>query len=233
MGTIGNGYGSECHLLRWMGRHRQAFDQATLKAIGNPQGNIEWLDFQFIEGSGWADAERKGLDFIADQTIQEKWQAFWPTAKGVQNWDAVGQMESPTGSKEWVLVEAKAHLQEIGSNCQAKDPNSRKQIQAALDATKSALGTAPDRDWTKGYYQFTNRLATLHFLENLNGIHARLLFIYFLGDKRKDINVCPATVAEWTTALDAQSTQVGLPAKHPLSDRIHKLFLRVDGQPVA
>ena len=233
MARFGNGYGSECHLLRWMGRHRNDFDREVLKALGAQDGRIEWLDFDFIEGHGWADAEWKGLDFLSqDVTLQSKWQAFWPTGRGVQNWDVVGQLLFPDGSRDWVLVEAKAHVQEIQSDCQARAAGSRDQITAALTATKTALGVAPDRDWTAGYYQFTNRLATLYFLES-HGIHARLLFIYFLGDHRPDEGICPASIADWTGALAAQAAHVGLPEKHALSDRIHKLFLRVDGMPAA
>jgi len=34
LSKIGYGHGSEYHLLRWMGRHRHAFDSAVLAAVG-------------------------------------------------------------------------------------------------------------------------------------------------------------------------------------------------------
>ena len=34
MGRMGYGYGSELHLLRWMGRHRNKFNDEVSKAIG-------------------------------------------------------------------------------------------------------------------------------------------------------------------------------------------------------
>jgi hypothetical protein len=50
MGKMGYGYGSECHLLRWMGRHRKAFDVAVLSAIKREGSKIDWLDFNFKRG---------------------------------------------------------------------------------------------------------------------------------------------------------------------------------------
>jgi hypothetical protein len=57
MGKMGYGYGSECHLLRWMGRHRKAFDAAALHVIKREGPKIEWLDFEFKPGEMWPDAE--------------------------------------------------------------------------------------------------------------------------------------------------------------------------------
>lgn len=44
---IGNGYGSEFHLLRWMGRHRGLFNQRVSTAVGRPGSVIKWMDFGF------------------------------------------------------------------------------------------------------------------------------------------------------------------------------------------
>lgn len=65
MAEIGNGYGSECHLLRYLGRHRKSLNDAVLKALGC-NGSIEWLDFLFDERKVWKDAEWKGLDFLIE-----------------------------------------------------------------------------------------------------------------------------------------------------------------------
>lgn len=45
MGEMGNGYGSECHLLRFMGRHRHLLDERILAVLGGD--SINWLDFGF------------------------------------------------------------------------------------------------------------------------------------------------------------------------------------------
>ena len=61
MAEMGNGYGSEYHLLRWMGRHREAFDRVILETIGGNPSSIKWLDFKFNPNTTWPDAELKGL----------------------------------------------------------------------------------------------------------------------------------------------------------------------------
>jgi hypothetical protein len=40
------GYGSERHLLRYLGYHRGALDAAIKQAMGDIR-EIEWFDFQF------------------------------------------------------------------------------------------------------------------------------------------------------------------------------------------
>ena len=87
MADIGDGYGSECHLLRWMGRHRNLFDERVSAAVGRPGEPITWLDFNFAPRKKWPDAELKGLEFLYDTPgLKAAWDKFWPTRGGVQNW---------------------------------------------------------------------------------------------------------------------------------------------------
>ena len=126
------------------------------------------------------------------------------------------------------MVEAKANLEELGSVCQATNPDSLRRIEATVAATKGALGVPSSRDWLRGYYQYCNRLAALHIL-NANGSPARLAYIYFCGDHSGSENgrtrTCPASVPEWEDALRKQEAHVGLPSGHPLESRMHKLFI--------
>lgn len=59
---------------------------------------------------------------------------------------------------------------------------------------------------------------------------AKLLFIYFTRDLPKHGQDCPSDEQGWLPALSAQGAHVGLPAGHPLEDRIHKLFLPISGE---
>lgn len=107
MGKIGYGYGSEYHLLRFMGRHRRLLDQRVLASTGGD--SVEWLDFCFHLAKPWLDAEIKGLDFMPQgHAALEAWKDWWPKGSGIHNWDAVGRTQRG-GSVEWLLVEAKAH----------------------------------------------------------------------------------------------------------------------------
>jgi hypothetical protein len=225
MARIGEGYGSECHLLRYLGRHRDLLNARVLKEVSGRA--ICWLDFRFDPAKKWPDAEWKGLDFLAnDEEAQRAWRDFWPQSGNVPNWDAVARVTT-TQREEWLLVEAKAHLGELRSSCWAKPEGGLMQITRALDITKRALGVSADRNWLTGYYQYCNRLAVLNVL-NSHGTPARLLLIYFFGDA-VPAQECPQDEVGWADALEAQAQHVALPRKHPLADRIHKLFLPVAG----
>lgn len=229
MGKIGYGYGSECHLLRWMGRHRKAFDAIVLSSIKRENSKIEWLDFEFKPGEMWPDAELKGMDFLKnEEALQKAWNEFWPVGKGIHNWDAVGWVTSDR-PRELLLVEAKAHTGEIKSNCQAKDPESIRKIEESLGKVKNDLGVPSEIDWMKDYYQVTNRIAALAFLHKQK-IPSHLLFIYFIGDLCGAGRNSPQSGGEWQPALEAQKNYTGLLKGHLLENWIHELFLKIDSE---
>lgn len=224
MADIGNGYGSECHLLRYLGRHRCELDKWVLGTTGGQA--IEWLDYPFDGSRTWHDGEWKGLDFLdRDSPAWAAWRKAWPQRGNPPNWDAVGVL-TVDGSKEWLLVEAKANLQEIRSSCQASDAGGRPLIKQALTAIKERLGVAADRDWLDGYYQSANRIAVLGLLTEA-GVAARLLNIYFTGDLGSASRSCPSNADGWDTALGALKDHIGLPRGHALESRMHELFLPV------
>jgi len=228
---IGYGYGSEWHLLRWMGRHRQVFDKMVLSAIEKDGWKIKWIDFNFKRGETWPDAELKGLEFLDNyDQLKKDWESFWPVGSGIHNWDAVGWAYSGE-DKELLLIEAKANIQENITNCQARDKDSVDKISGSLELVKSGLGVNAENDWTKKYYQFTNRLAVLYFLLQ-HSIPAHLLFIYFIGDRSGKRRTCPKSIGEWKSILKDRKEYVGLPKGHPLEGRIQELFLRIDSEQI-
>lgn len=225
MGKIGYGYGSEWQLLRYLGYHRSALDGAIEAAVGGT--HVRWLDSPLKpsadRGSKFPDAEWKAIDFLPKtEAARVAWSEFWPQKGNPQNWDAVGQIRVQ-GSDEWVLVEAKAHVDEVRNHCQAKDGNSRVMIENALNETKAATGVGPSGDWLSHYYQYANRLAALHFLTK-NSIRARLVFLYFLGDRYPGKN-CPTSEAGWKPTLDAIHAHLGLRGGSELESRVHTVFL--------
>jgi hypothetical protein len=112
-----------------------------------------------------------------------------------------------------LLVEAKTHIEEIKTNCQAKDSESIKKIKESFGIVKNSLGVPSEIDWTKEYYQVANRIAALHFLHQQK-IPSHLLFIYVTGDLRGSARNSPQTKAEWQKALDDQDEHIGLPKGH-------------------
>ena len=227
MSKIGHNYGSEYHLLRWMGRHRKTLDSAVLSKIGRVGDQIKWLDFGFNPKGKWPDAEIQGMDFLKeDEGLQENWGSFWPVGAGIHNWDAVGWVASGE-IQTLLLVEAKAHVAELKTNCNAKDEGSIEKIKKAFEITKTALGVPNRFDWMTNYYQVTNRIAALYFLHQ-HKIPAHLLFIYFIGDLCDSGRNSPQSEREWQVVLTLKDEYIGLPKHHLLEDWIHELFLRID-----
>jgi hypothetical protein len=228
MGGIGSGYGSEWHLLRYLGRHRAYLNERLAAVTGAT--SVHWLDFPFDGDKPRLDREWEGLEFLPrDDPTRAAWSDYWPQTGTQQNWDAIGRATIGE-AEEWLLVEAKAHLGEIKSNCGAKESGGLPKIRDAFEALKSGIGAGDDRDWLNGYYQYANRLAVLDFLTQRD-VPARLLSIYFTGDTRKRGITCPGNQAEWQEALSTQDQWLGLEGDHRLSPRVHKIFLPVLGTP--
>ena len=223
--AIGNGYGSECNLLRYLGRHRSRLDAAIMKTIPNVS-SVRWVDFHFDPTCNWKDAERTALDFLdADHPARVAWTWAWPHRGTPITWDAVGAVK--VGEQwEWLLIESKAHLDELSSSCGARETHGRPLIREALNRVKKALGVDENHDWLDGNYQHCNRIAVLHHLVT-HAAPAHMLWIYFTGDWGNSRRTCPIDELGWREALAQQAESVGLPEKHLLSSRLHTLFLPV------
>lgn len=230
MGKIGYRYGSEWHLLRHLGYHREYLSEEIINIIGCQA--IKWLDFEFSKVSSplQDDREFAGLDFIHDPLIEKNWKSFWPQTGNVQNWDAVGKIFFGDVF-EWLLVEAKGHIGEIKSKCGAKNQNSRQTIQSALEKTSRTFGNRfkPIKNWLAPYYQYANRLAILHFLmkECSPSVGAHILFVYFYGENRKDAD-CPQDEQEWKPAIQKMTDWLGIDKQCELFQRVHYLYLPVN-----
>jgi len=223
MSKIGYGYGSEWHLLRYLGYHRQALNRAVESAVGGNE--VQWFDFGCTVGGRFPDVECKGVGFLPPYHPATKaWQAFWPQSGQSQNWDAVGRL-NVRGNEEWLLVEAKAHVRELDSHCGAKAESSRRKIEHAMEVTRADMGVKASGSWLEPYYQYANRLAMLGFLLR-HGVGARLLFVYFCGEDH-DGWECPRTAAEWRKPLEKMGRHLGLAGTSRVEERTHKLFLPI------
>jgi len=239
MGKMGHGYGSEFHLLRYLGYHRAELNRQVEKETGGRV--LEWLDFGFdlARKPAESDLELKGLEFLGQSgPLIDTWKDFWPQTGNVQNWDAVGLLQSGSHA-EYLLVEAKGHVKELKNDCKAEEHGGLPKIMAAFEETIMAMRSDKAVDnWLSPYYQYANRLAALHFLLQ-HSIPARLVFIYFLGDqwpngtdsKGRAVN-CPKTQQEWERLLkDEVDSHLGIKQKSELEQRVHRLFLNVGGRP--
>ena len=224
--TIGYGYGSEWHLLQYLGRRRHAFTRKIESLTG--VSSIQWLDHTVSDASTGAPKVRElvGLEFLDSQhPARLEWERRWPARGAVHSWDAVGQGFS-NDRQTWILIEAKAHTGELKSSCGAKLEGLLK-INKVLDTTREDLHVTVETDWTRPYYQYCNRIALLHFLVT-HGIDAHLAYVYFTGDRSNlgsQGRDCPANRQDWQDALAAQDHHVGVPADSPIRARIHRAFL--------
>jgi hypothetical protein len=142
---------------------------------------------------------------------------FWP--KGGPVWDGLGR----TINEDLLLIEAKSHIGELISHLRATDPDSVDKISKSLAKTKRFLRSKSKLDWSSFFYQYTNRLAHLYLLRELNGQKAYLIFIYFLKDK---LMSGPNSQEEWEAALNLQKNLLGI-TNHRLSKFVLEIFIDV------
>ncbi|MDD3581451.1 MAG: hypothetical protein PHW74_10560 [Desulfobacca sp.] len=165
-------------------------------------------------------AEYRDNDFLDRLDIklnQRSLNQFWPE-RGPQ-WDGLGKSESG----ELFLVEAKAHIEELFSQCQAASEKSRSLISASLNEVRQFLGVDAAVDWSQVFYQYTNRLAHLYLLRQVNRLPAFLVNVYFCGD---DMNG-PKTSDEWRAALKVLKGVLVLGMNHKLRKYVVEAFVDV------
>jgi len=240
MGDMRLGCGSEWQLLRMLGRHRTNFNRLVLARLAEDRvqsaGSIEWWDAPFDPRNKLKDGEWKSVDFLPDHGGQP-WRTYWPDPRaGVENrngapsWDAIGRLHR-NNEAEWLLVEAKAHEEEVsGGTCRAGD-SSRPKITDQLRQTYLYCGgdvagwSKAEAVWLGDGYQMANRLACLRFLVE-NQLPARLLLVYFVCDEFPG-QKCPEGELRWNEVVAALQARMGLPKDHHLRDRVHYIFPHV------
>lgn len=85
-----------------------------------------------------------------------------------------------------------------------------------------ALGSKTDFDWSKGFYQYANRLSILHLLK-MNKLPAFLVNVYFVNDVEMN---GPSTADEWKGAIRLLHRCLGL-KEHLLQKFVSNIFLDV------
>jgi hypothetical protein len=168
-------------------------------------GALEWLSP--LEGDAFSEySDAAFLDRLGISLDKRALSDFWPHGGPV--WDGLAR----TVGGEPVLVEAKAHVPEMFSSCGAKALGSVAKIRAALDETRGHLGADTRHDWMTGFYQYANRLAHAHLLNELNDVTSHLVFINFYGDA--DVHG-PELPAEWSAATVVLHEALGISGKVP------------------
>lgn len=218
MGNMNAHYGSELHLLRWMGRHREAFDKKVQEATKLEVA--KWIDFEFSKGETTYDSEIRGVSFLPDGT-REAVEALLPSPDWSQAmcWDAVGIATNGT----YILVEAKAHAGELKTG--KRDRKSEAAIRDKLQDVAAKID-CDGSNWMGPYYQAANRIFVQHILKE-QGINAVQLNVFFCGDRRM-FKKCPQTKAEWAPLLEKEKEALGIrPDNVFINEHVIDMFLNV------
>lgn len=202
--------------LKWIQRavndRPHILDGLVLSARGDI-GAITWVsplaNDDFAEYRDGAFLNRIGCGRLAGALA-----GYWPQ-RGPQ-WDALGR----TAGGNVLLVEAKAHVEELCSPGSQAGETSRRAIEAALATTAAYLRARPRTPWIDTFYQLANRYAHLHFLRS-NGIDAHLFLVNFVGD---DEVKGPGTAAEWEAAYKVVHHVLGIAQSHPLAPYVHHIY---------
>lgn len=162
--------------------------------------------------------DRLFLDRLGLQEQAEALRKFWP-ARGPQ-WDGLGRT---TDGSMYFLIEAKANIPELISNCGAKSPASREKIEASLQRARQWLNATPHISWTTGFYQYANRLAHLFFLREVAQVNAFLICLYLVHDTTHQ----STELEQWKGALQLQKELMGLP-RGSLRNLVFTVFVHTD-----
>ncbi len=204
MAKIGYGYGSEWHLMRFMGRHRELLETIIRKAIDVAEGSFRWHDFMFSKKKTAPDIEVKGLSFLGKNRQVDGYIKGW---SNTQSWDAVFELDNII-----YLVEAKAHIEEMKDNeIDKHGGDSKEDIKNFIYENLKQQNISIKKEKCLGpYYQLANRLATAAFLKN-KGFEARCLYIYFLnGYEKKNDNKSVASPEIYLDEIHNEIADLGL-----------------------
>ncbi len=183
----------------------------------NNLDQIEWLSP--LEKDGYVEySDSAFIDKLRVELKHEPLVDFWPNGGPV--WDGLAITEKD----DLLLFEAKSHIGELKNNLKAEAKSSEKKINQSLTQTQDFLGVKSHLGWTTPFYQYTNRLAHLYFLRELNKLPAYLFFVYFINDP--DMGG-PSTKEEWQGALKLMKTLLGL-SRHKLSKYMADIFIDVN-----
>ena len=248
MAQIGYGYGSEFHLMRFLGHHRNLLERKISLQL-NELNHFNWLDFEFEENplsSICGDRELKGLSFLnkigASDTqikgITSEYHSYSINKiDSWQNWDAIFTLNGTL-----YLVEAKAHVSEITSGKKEHGDSSKEEILRFFNeqvGENTQYKFPVTREWLRDYYQLANRISTAALL-NKHGIKTKVLYIYFINgydkrivDGRKVVRIYEdnASESDYVKAIEKEERTLGIYQNNKLTQLLAPpIFINAYGE---
>jgi len=208
-------YGSQYWLRVAVNQARDIIDRELTKAV-KATSPIEWIspitpDYQEFK-------DQEFIDRLRVKLKEKQLSEFWP--KGGPVWDGLAR----TADNKVFLIEAKAHIPEVNSPPSRASSKSLNKIAVSLNETRAFLNANPFVDWTRTFFQYTNRIAHLYLLRELNGVDAYLVNVYFLNETKMK---GPKNVEGWKGALALLKTHLGI-TRTKLSPYMIDLFIDVE-----
>ncbi|RFB12738.1 hypothetical protein DZB84_18490 [Bacillus sp. HNG] len=188
--------GSRLHLQNYVNDNQGELNELilmsspSLLAFLDKELSIEWKSP--LRRKDYHEYRNELLDVLDDwMGKREELEKYW--AKIGPQWDGIAIVKGKNGQIGLLLVEAKAHLQEMQSKIQAGDI-SKVKIEQTIEEVKTYVGSnAPLEIWLEQYYQLSNRLAYLHILNEKIGIPTWLILVNFADDHTHK----PTQISAW------------------------------------
>jgi len=192
--------GSQKWLQVIINQHQDMLDDDLKPRLGmTPNDTITWLSP--LAGDQYAEyRDNEFLQILGISLLRQSLDSFWP--RGGPVWDGLAR----TSRGDIILVEAKSHISEMVSTCQASN-ESRDLIRKSLREAATFYGSSTPDTWESGFYQYANRLAHLYVLRQLNDLPTWLLFVNFVNDIEMS---GPTLVEEWQTAINGVHIHLGI-----------------------
>lgn len=176
--------------------------------------SIEWLSPLRADGF----AEYYDEDFIERlrfSNLPRPLATFWPRSGA--RWDGLAR-----AGNRVVLIEAKAHIDEMVTDPSSASPQSLDMILRAIAETKNYVQARKRSRWDAAFYQYVNRWAHLYHLRVLNKLNAYLVFVYFTD--APDVPLA-ASVPEWKAAIRVVKAALGLNKPNRLTKYVADVFI--------
>jgi hypothetical protein len=209
--------GSQKWLQLLVNEHPEIINGGLADQLGlAPNEYIQWLSP--LKADDYAEyRDQQFLDRL-DITLEKvSLNSFWPR-RGPQ-WDGLAK----TDRGDLILVEAKSHIPELVTDPTGAKGTSLTKIRKSLAEVKWDLRSGAYADWATCFYQYTNRLAHLYLLRELNALPAYLLFLYFINDEEQK---GPSSQAQWEGAIELLEALLDV-HEHKLSDYVLHTFIDV------
>ncbi|MGI8314649.1 hypothetical protein [Halobacillus mangrovi] len=144
---------------------------------------------------------------------------FWP--KNGPKWDGIALVKNDNGQKGLLLVEAKAHTNEMVSKVKATNEKSLEMIKSTIIKVKTVSGSqTPIDPWLHRYYQLANRLAYLYLLNYKLEIPTWLVLVNFVDDQ----TLKPTPEEEWLNHYQEVYKELDIKPESFLFNRLVTIF---------